>query len=545
MRPAILFYSLLLLISSFLFSVNPGTAADRPLHIEGAEFVASAELYEMLNASGKSISLSAGEAVAAVEKFYRGRGFLLVKVHVINDSGDGLSLYVDEGRLAKIVVHEPNNYYALKYKQAIDIPGRVYNTSVVQKNVDKLKARYGFAAVTTGLEKTGDYDENVIQIDRVLNSIVLFEKKVQVFSKYPAEYELHFYFDYGDGSNGPGLRREGWGLNIDYEYPSVFIPEISLYNNGILSAGDYLETDFSAGFDTGLDGVLSMHPHNTLKIPPQRTFSMVGTEYRFAPVGQTIFTPVIRGRLYHSASGRPDLGYSSFKYLSLRGTLAPGVTPLDNLNISAGLGCESNRFYGIEEDPFVTGQEDISEGLKNYPFTELRVVFDPLPFRPGIRKEKNATLTFTHYFDGVEFSELSLNGAHDFEFSNLSILSFRLWAVFNNSSAPFNHHAPVHSQNFKGFSGLSYHANRLIEFSSEYRFSVYQDYIYTGLYCDWALFRPEGLIISGVKGGVVAGPTVRILVYDQFEFTMYVGWDRLFPEKESRKNIKFRFARRW
>ncbi|HQO40887.1 MAG TPA: hypothetical protein PK986_10495, partial [Spirochaetota bacterium] len=149
------------------------------------------------------------------------------------------------------------------------------------------------------------------------------------------------------------------------------------------------------------------------------------------------------------------------------------------------------------------------------------------------------------YFNGVEFNEIDIHGARDFEFSNLSIFSAGFLAAFNNSSAPFNHHVPVNSRFFRGFTGLSYHADSLAGFSSEYRFSVYRDYIYTGFFADWVLFRPEGLVLSGIKGGVVAGPTVRFLVYDQFEFTIYAGWDRLFPEGTGQRNLKFRFARRW
>ncbi|HPS58868.1 MAG TPA: hypothetical protein PK514_12250 [Spirochaetota bacterium] len=507
--------------------------------------VAASELFRSINAPRERTSLGTKETITAIENFYRGKGYLLVKIHVISDTGDELSLFVDEGKLAKIIVHENNNYYALQYKQTIDIPGRIYNTGLIQKNIDELKRKYGFAAVRTGLEKIRNYDENVLQLDRELNSVVLFDQKVQVFSKYPAEYELHFYFDYGEGVAGPVLRRDGWGFNIDYNYPSTVIPEIFMYNSGLLFDKDYLETGFSAGFDPGLGGLISLKPQNTLNIPPERTFFKVESEYRFLPFRNTIFTPVIRGRFYYSASGRPDLGYSSFEYITIRGTVAPGITPLDNLNIYAGLGCESDRFYKIEEDLPAADHDGIREGWKNYPFTEMRIMFDPLPSRPGIRREKNIALTLTRYFDGVDFSELTINGARDFEFSNLSILSFKFLGVINQSSAPFNHHAPVNSLYFKGFAGLSYYANRLFEFSSEYRFSVYQDYIYTGLFFDWALFRPEGLLISGVKGGVVAGPTVRFLVYDQFEFTIYVGWDRLLPDGSSQKNIRVRFARTW
>jgi hypothetical protein len=483
--------------------------------------------------------------IAAIDNFCRKKGYTLAKVHVISDTEQKLSLFVDEGRLAKIVVHERNNYYAIRYRQTIDIPGRVYNTAVIQKNIKRLKRKYGLAAVTARIEKIPDYDKSVIQIDRGLERLLIFERELRIFSRYPAEYEIHFYFDYGEGKSGPGIRREGWGFNIDYDYPSLLIPVVSIYNRDLFRPGDRLETDFSAGFDAGLGGVLRLPPRNTLRFPPRRTFSMIESEYRFAPIADTIVTPVIRGRLYHSASGRPDLGYSSFEYVSLRETLAPGITPLENLNIYAGAGCESDRFYNVERDPLMAPEEQIVEAWEVYPFIEIRIVFDPLPFRPGASQEKNVTLTYTHYFDDADFNEIEIHGARDFEFSDLSVFSSGFRAAFNSSSAPFYHHVPVNSRFFRGFTGLSYHANRLAGFSTEYRFSLYRDYIYTGFFADWVLFSPEGIVLSGIKGGVVAGPTVRFLIFDQFDFTIYAGWDRLFPEGTGQSNLKFRFARRW
>ena len=537
-------YQVFLSILCLLFISGPAAAA-RIVRVEGLKVTSASELFRALNINGGHTSSATDETVRAIEDYYRKKGYSLVKVHLVSETDEEIALFVDEGKIAKIVVHERNNYYALKYRQTIKIPARIYNRDVIERNVNELKKKYGFSAVRVELEKIPDYDKNVFQINRELNSITLFNMKLQIFSKYPAEYEVHFYFDYGGGKVGPGVHRDGWGFNIDYNYPSVFIPQAGIYRSGLFGGGDYFETEFSAGFDPGIGGLISLPPHNTLKFPPDWTFSMIESEYRFFPLRQTVFTPVIRGRIYHSAGGRPDLGYSSFKYVSLRATVAPGITPLEDLNIYAGLGCESDRFYDLEEDPSAEWHDGVTETWEHYPYIEMRVAFDPIPFRPGIRAEKNFTLTYTHYYNGTEFRELDISGARGIEFSNLSVLSFRLWAVLNSSSAPFHHHAPVNNSSFKGFSSLGYYANRLFAFSSEYRFSIYRDYIYTGIFCDWTVFRPEGMIISGVKNGIVAGPTVRFLIYDQFELIVYAGWDRLFPDGSGQKNIKARLARIW
>lgn len=530
---------LILLFSRSLY------ADGRLLYLDGLKIFTADELVLAAGIGKPGKNIITSDVVKAIDDFYKKNHYSLVKIHILKDTKEELSLFVDEGKLGKIVVHEKNNYYALKIKQAIVIPRRIYNTEVVNNNIEELKEKFGFSEIRVELERIPSYDENLFQIDRELNSVEMLDQKIQIFSKYPAEYELHFYISSKDIEKSFSLEKDGYGFNIDYDYPSVFIPEFSIYRYGIISKKDYLETELSAGFDPGLKGYLKIPPRNTFEFPPERDFFKVDSEYRLIQTEGSIFSPVVRGRLYRSYSGRSDLGLNRYEYIKIRETLAPGITPLDNLHLYAGIGCEHVDILDVSVDTEADEHADIPEGWNNYPFTELRLNFDPIPFRIGGRKERNFTLIYTHYFNGKEFSEFELTGARDYEFSNLSILSLKMRGGIINKDAPFHHQVQVNSQFFKGFSGLSYYSDKLIAFSTEYRFSIYQDYIYTGVFCDWTCFDPVGFVLSGTKNGLVAGPTARFLVYDQFEFTIYYGWDVLFPDGSSQSNLKLKLTRRF
>jgi len=521
------------------------SAAARHLQLEGMRIFTAAEVLRGSGLGPDKLPLRTDRIITAIKNFYVKNHYDLVRIHVIEDQKDKLLLYIDEGLLARVVVHEKNSYYALKIKQTIRIPGRVYNSEMVEDSIETMRYRFGFVNVRAELEKAGDYSDNLFQIDRELNSLEFSDQKIRLFARYPAEYELHFYFDQEEIERGFGSGREGWGLDIDYNFPSVFIPVFSIYSRGLLMKKDYMETDFSAGFDPGLKGWLQIRPENTIKIPPDISFYRIETEYRFMPIENSIFTPVILGRLYGSNSGRIDLGLEKYEYLTIRGTLAPGISPLADLNIYAGLGCENVNISQVKIDPDSATHADVEKGWENYPFCEARISFDPIPFRLGYRVEKNYSLTFTSYLDGTEFSRTDLKGAHDFEFKNLSIFSLRVSGVWQSSNTPFSMHEPVSGRYFKGFSGRSYYSNRLMAISTEYRFSIYQDYIYTGIFFDWTYFDPEGYKISGKKSGIAGGPTARVLIYDQFEFTLYFGWDRLIPDGESGRNLKMKLTKRF
>ena len=539
--------TLSVLIFTIFFSNTalPSTAG-RELLIDGLRIFTQEEMKKILKLEQFLTGPDSGKVTAdSIESFYRKNGYSLVKVYIVEDSPERLALYVNEGRLAKIIVHGLNNYYSLKVKQLINFPGRIYNIETSEQNISRIKKKYKFPSVKIELRRIADYSDSLFQLDRTLKKITILQDNLKIFSDYPPEYDLHIYPEKGSGTKGLRVSRDGISFNIDYDYPSTIIPEVSYYRDNLIYGKDYFEIEVSSGFDPGLKGFISTTPSNTLNLPPERSFSKVTAEYKFNPYKNDLWGPITRSILYQSKSSRPDLGLTKYEYLQSKTTLAPEFTFLNYFNIYAGLGYEKVYFYDIDEEDTATQYIEIKNNEESYPFFESRIKLDPIPIRIGNRIDKYLVFTFTEYFGSRTSRELSMQCAYDFEFSNLSIYSFKFKSNLNFYDTPFHHNAGVNSSFFKGFTGNGYYTNRAFSVSNEYRVSVYQDYIYAGAFTDYVVFKPGGVLMSGTKHGIAAGPTGRFLFYDQFEFIVYYSLDYLLPEGTSGTNLQMKFRKKW
>lgn len=455
-------------------------------------------------------------------------------------------LFVDEGRLGKVIVHNLNNYYSLKFKQQIEIPHRIYNKAVMDKNLTNLQSKFPGSDIKVELQEPPDYEGNLIQLDRELQRLKFGEiVDITFFDRYLPLHDLHFYVDNYKGTGFSSDKTVGIGYNIDYKFSSLFIPEIYYYDENLIAAKDYFEGNVSVGIDPGFNGLFSLHPSNTLRFPPSLRFEELTGEYKVSPMQNDFIGPLLRVKLYHSDASRNDLGISKYNYLNSRGTVAPEITILKYLNIYAGFGLENILIYDSMIDyqtkKFLVPDDD---SYRSY-FGEARLKFDPIPIRIGNRIDKFIILTYTDYYSGISSNRLEIQGVYDTEFGNLSILSLKAKAVLLYRDPPFYLSESVNNEYFKGFPGKSYYTNKKLSSSIEYRFSIYQDFIYAGGFVDWVVFEPEGYILSGTKQGINFGPTGRVLVYDQFEFILYFGFDRLLPDNVTGTNLKIKLTKKW
>ena len=255
--------------------------------------------------------------------------------------------------------------------------------------------------------------------------------------------------------------------------------------------------------------------------------------------------PLLRVRLYHSNGSRDDLGLAQFKILNTRETLAPEVTLLKHLNVYAGAGIEQVLVYSSRIDPSAEKSLQSSNNYYINSFAEARLKFDPVPIRIGNRIDKYLIFTYTEYLTGNSSNEIKIQGVYDAEFSNLSVLSLKSKMVLLFNNPPFYHNEGISDQYFKGFSSESYYSNKEISLSGEYRFSIYQDFLYVGGFVDAVLFEPAGYKLSGTKIGLISGVTGRVLIYDQFELIAYFGIDRLFPDDRSGTNLRLKLTKKW
>jgi hypothetical protein len=547
---------LLITISSSIYSQN-----NKVLKIRGTNIFEESELFDLLNLKRfQNGRMSLAEVTTSIEKFYKDNYYILVRVYSIEVQGKNeYMLFVDEGKLGKVVVHNLNHYYSLKFKQQIDIPERVYNTDVVEKNLEYLRTKYPDREITAELKEVPDYDDNLIQLDREFQKLRLGDIiDLDFLRGYSALYDLHFYVnkrsrkkesdiaaDTGkDAGVLPG-KTEGFGFEIETNFPIILVPTLYYYGENMLAKKDYLETTLRASYDFGFDGLFNWLPENTLVFPPERKFAEFIGEYKVSPMQSDLIGPLMRERIYLSDSSRPDLEISSYSYLSIRTTVAPEITLLKNMNVYAGIGAEQVKIY----DAFVNSPEaeDYIQDENFYmnPFAELRLKFDPVPLRIGNRIDKYILFTFSNYFKDKDFAEFEMEGIYDAEFENLSILSLKFRIFILSDNPPFYHSKNVNNKFFKGFTGENYMTNKQLSLGSEYRFSIYQDYLYAGAFFEWTIFEPEGNDLSGTRQGTVWGPTGRVLVYDQYEFTVYYGFEKLLPDDKTGTMLKMKFSKKW
>jgi len=532
----------IILFSSVLYPA----AESKRLTLKGLKIFSEKELYAHLELNRfEEGKISLAEVIDSIEKFYKAENYTLVKIFSTDVKGTGeYVLFIDEGRLGKIIVHNLNNYYSLIFKNQVKIPKRIYNSETVRQNLDVLKKKFKDYDIHFEIRQPPDYDSNLIQLNRDLQRLRIGDIiGIKFFDNYIPPNDLHFFLKKKNKSSSDD--REGLSFDIDYKFPSVFIPQIYYYTEKLFFSKDYLETEFSIGFDPGFKGLFNLPPENTMQFPPERRFIELTEEYKVSPMQNDFIGPLLRGRLYHSNTTRKDLGIKDYKYLNLRGTLAPEITLLKHLNLYAGIGIEKIILYDTTTDYEADEYLVISDNTYTNAFTELRIKFDPIPLRLGNRIDKYIVLTYTDYFSGNDSNRLEVKGAYDAMFENLSILSFRFRTILMYNNSPFYKSEDINSSYFKGFSGESYYTDKALALSLEYRFSINQDYLYAGGFVDWIVFEPEGFFLSGTKKGVVYGPTARILIYDQFEFTVYFGWDVLYPDKITGTSLKMKLTKKW
>jgi hemolysin activation/secretion protein len=153
----------LILVASTLHSEH-----GKKLTIKGLKLFSEKELYSHLQLNRfEEGKIPLAQVIISIEKFYKLRNYPLVKVYAADvRTSSEYVLFVDEGRIGKIIVHNLNNYYSLKFKQQVKIPERIYNPVVVEQNLYNLKKKFPSAEITVELQQPPDYEGNLIQLDR-------------------------------------------------------------------------------------------------------------------------------------------------------------------------------------------------------------------------------------------------------------------------------------------------------------------------------------------------------------------------------------------
>lgn len=151
-----------------------------------------------------------------VLQFLQASGYELAEVSVSRDAG-GLTVYVDEGQLEKVVFCGRFSLPMLRFRLALDLPKDVYNRQHLEREVARRSAELGLASPTWELVAAEGVVHDGVQLSTspglVLAGRGLFHPR--------HAHELHFTFGEPAWSTGVGFDlRTSWldGLEVRLNY---------------------------------------------------------------------------------------------------------------------------------------------------------------------------------------------------------------------------------------------------------------------------------------------------------------------------------------
>ena len=493
-------------------------------------------------------------------------------------------------------------------KIAFRLKNKIFNIKTVTENIEKLKKGKRWKNITYELKPVKEYDTSFFQLDRALNLPLIGKKQLPIFDKYPPRFDMVVIFSKSDmpdiiddkipdGNNNKTpdsdktgdkkdkqgkkkriLNKFDYGLKLNFY--KGFIPYLKYYQLGLMSKNDFLMMETSLGVMYGIDSKFNK--------PPRITYYNFNTNYFFPPTFKDIFTPHFKFDLFYSKAARPDLGLEQYNFLILNGMLAPGITLLRKFNIYTGFGVETAfqfqnkvadihllhtamQFKSLAVNPYPLFSGEITQAdIQNYEslmrdkfgdnnywrtdvynYIEAGIIYDFSKKGDSVyelrknRLKKEIAFAYDFYFLQKSFNTIRLLGNFDYEFKDRSIYSGAMTYQLTFYNPPFYHEGSVSGPAFKGFYGLSYFSKNVLAQSNEYRISVYQDFLYIGVYFDMTLFDGSKRDLTGPQFGFVGGPTVRVLLLDHFELYLQYGWDYLIATKKSHGYMYFNIYNKW
>ncbi|PKL37735.1 MAG: hypothetical protein CVV44_15450 [Spirochaetae bacterium HGW-Spirochaetae-1] len=521
-----------------IFIVSPLTARDRLVYIRGLSIYNEKTLLRSLGLSKRiPDSYTPSRLIREINSFYREKGYILVRTYIVAKNDTSLELFVDEGRLGRIVFYDLNTYDMLRVKYDFTLKNKIYNKPEVDHNVSRLKEKFDFSDVNIRIVPAENYDNSLFQIDRDLNIPILGRNQIEFFDKIGYRYNMEVYVTKKKGQGFSTGKKDGFAIKVKSDGTRGLMPIFRFYQHDVLQQKDFINAGTSMGLMYGWDYKFDR--------PPHITYLAADADYHFPPMLMNYFTPLARVNYLTSNNSRKDLGIEEFRYSKIKGLIIPGLTLLEKLKLYLGAGIELSHLYNSVSDPSATAPVIFNDERSMYYLMESELKLELLPDRIGSPLNRSFSILYDLYGDHRTFHKLQVAALFDFAFERNDILALASEYTGLWGKVPYSYEQPVTDSAFKGFQRLDIYTNSVWSLSSEYRFSIYRDFVYLGIFIDTVLFQGSGYDYSGLQSGLAGGISGRFIVLDQFEWTVYYSRDWLIKEMKSQNNFYFRFVKKW
>lgn len=475
-----------------------------------------------------------GAIANAITKFYQNNGYTLAHVYLIQETLANIVVYVDEGRLNRIVFKNLNTLDTLRIQYQFTLPHRIYHKDTVDTQIRKLKKKYKLKDVIVDIKPSRDYSNALFQIERLKKPFA--NGKLPLIPVLPVTPEPQYDMII-TVVTFPVEETGGYRYGLDTSFSLGLIPYVSYTHPSLIQDGDSFRIGFKTGFMYGLNGNFTSLPYNT--------FNQVKSTYNFKPYVDGLFIPRLSGEVYNSKAGRKDLGLDQYNYVRVNVLAQPGFTPIERLKLYPSYGVEKVFIFQAVKNPDTTvTQPDIAKDTQVWHSVGIQADIDLIPFSLKHTTRRKITLEAYRYQNATHFYKVTIDTTFKFEFLNYDLFEFQSDYTYLKDPVPFYYEEAVSTRTFKGFMGRDYHTTHVARASFEYEISIHRDFIYTGVYNDFTAFKGKYLL-SGNQTGIAYGLSFHYVFFEQFEFALWWGKDYLTSTGESGYNFKFTLAKKW
>lgn len=455
-----------------------------------------------LPAGARADQATAGSVEKRIRRFLHRAGYTLATVSA-RVEGHTIAVEVDEGKLEKVVFIGRGPLTTLQLKLALSLPKHVYNKPLLDRQVARMKKKFGLRDVTYRIVLTNPPDDHSGRQFEELGSYLGDDLIVP-----SGKYELHILL-------GGRSDTRGWGLDLDYDYPDGLAGTVTYNRLGLLLADDRLKLSALLG------GKLRSNIDTDDPYP--------ALSHAFA--GTTWFTPPLVGRWLRPSvwvgsdlvsRQRRDLGVEIYYNERLEAGAAVGAEMNDLARLSLGGGMEHRILFGAD---LASGSSfDSSRNARTRPFADARVDLVLQPYELRVDRTDRVTLTGRQYWqDGAEdvgrttgtIRKLLPMGWHDLWVTGYGVY---LWG-----GAGYDDDEPVGGSMLRGVFGDTYYTSFGGSLSVEFRYSLTRDLLKVSAFHDAAFFLEENRAVGTSQSRVADsfGVGFHALLLDTFQLNIY------------------------
>ena len=477
-----------------------------------------------------------------INRFYFRKGYTLARVFIVRNTPAKVVLFIDEGVFRKVIFQNANPVDLIRLRTSFSLKPNVFHARKLKKEVSRIRRRFNYKAARYEVRKTKDHSPISVQIDRTISNLFGSDDDLKGFNIPPPQHDLVIMIE-----KKPKTRTKGLYMGARFKTRKGFIPYVDHRTRSLFNPDDELLVEFAMGAVYVLDGEFNSPPRSSI------FRFLVDYDTRILESKRIGFS--LKNYFQRELNIRKDVGLKRYYETRTINQILLKLELVKNFDFYVGYGLgtvflssptftDENVREKLPLNFFVGDDGKFLSGSREF-FQMFKFGFLTSPPDTGKFKKLDFRFGYTSYLRENSFNTLYILASTDYYIKSYSFFSFAVegFYLFTSlsqneklNSILFYYDHRIANLYFKGFVRRDTHTKKILKGASQYRISVYKEYLFLGLYLDIAVFegtKYELDKLSGVYFGIAGGGVIQILFVDQLNVDFYIGQDYLFRDDSS------------